>query len=294
MIHKPEVFAQLNIQVEKVRIEAAGYCRPGPVRAPYDEMPPNYAEASRECGRRWAQLCAKLKACSEGAGYGGVSEQEDYTMSSNGNGATRIPDFLAGMGEDLKQGLFPVRIFNNQEIYDLELRRIFGRSWVYIGHETEIPNPGDFATRYIGEDPFIFIRDQSGTIRVLLNSCRHRGAQVCRVQMGNTKSFVCPFHGWTYANDGTLTGVPAPRQGYRELNMSEWGLFAAPAREKLLRPRLRQSRPERRSLRRVYRPLPLVSRHSVQAVERRDGSDRRTAPLAGRRQLEAGRGEFLR
>jgi phenylpropionate dioxygenase-like ring-hydroxylating dioxygenase large terminal subunit len=149
-------------------------------------------------------------------------------MRSNGNGADHIPDFLAGMGEDLKQGLLPVRIFNNQEIYDLELRRIFARSWVYIGHESEIPNPGDFATRYIGEDPFIFIRDQSGTIRVLLNSCRHRGAQVCRVQMGNTKSFVCPFHGWTYGNDGSLTGVPAPRQGYRELKMSDWGLFAAP------------------------------------------------------------------
>jgi dihydrodipicolinate synthase/N-acetylneuraminate lyase len=61
LIHKPEVFAQLNIQVEKIRIDAAGYCRPGPARSPYDEIPPNYAEASRECGRRWAQLREKLK-----------------------------------------------------------------------------------------------------------------------------------------------------------------------------------------------------------------------------------------
>lgn len=66
LIHKPEIFAQLNIQVEKIRIETAGYCRPGPVRAPYDEIPEADAEASRECGRRWAQLCRNLGASATG------------------------------------------------------------------------------------------------------------------------------------------------------------------------------------------------------------------------------------
>jgi phenylpropionate dioxygenase-like ring-hydroxylating dioxygenase large terminal subunit len=137
------------------------------------------------------------------------------------------PDFLVEMGKDLKRGLVPLRVFNNREIYDLELRRIFARSWVFIAHESEIPNPGDFVTRTIGEDPFICVRDDSGTVRVLLNSCRHRGAQVCRFEMGNAKAFICPFHGWSYKNNGELEGVPARRQGYRELQMNEWGLFPA-------------------------------------------------------------------
>jgi phenylpropionate dioxygenase-like ring-hydroxylating dioxygenase large terminal subunit len=132
------------------------------------------------------------------------------------------------MGEDLDQGLVPLRIFNNPEIYALELRRIFARCWVYIGHESEIPNPGDYAVRTIGEDPFIFLRDDDGVVRVLLNSCRHRGAQICRAEMGNRREFVCPFHGWTYKNNGQLIGVPARSQGYRVLNTADWGLFPAP------------------------------------------------------------------
>jgi phenylpropionate dioxygenase-like ring-hydroxylating dioxygenase large terminal subunit len=139
-----------------------------------------------------------------------------------------VPKFLAEMGNDLKKGLVPLRIFNNKEIYELELRRIFARLWVFIAHESEIPNCGDFVTRSIGEDPFICVRDHNGVIRVLLNSCRHRGAQVCRVEMGNADGFTCPFHGWSYKNSGELNGVPARRQGYRELNMRDWGLFSAP------------------------------------------------------------------
>ena len=84
---------------------------------------------------------------------------------------------LAGMAEDLQKGLVPAKIFGSQEIYDLELRQIFAKSWVFVGHESEIPNPGDFVTRTIGEDPFIFVRDKNHKIQVLLNSCRHRGTQ---------------------------------------------------------------------------------------------------------------------
>jgi phenylpropionate dioxygenase-like ring-hydroxylating dioxygenase large terminal subunit len=149
-------------------------------------------------------------------------------MNAPKNISDAIPDFLANMEEDLEQGLLPLRVFNNRQIYDLELRRIFARSWVYIGHESEIPNPGDFATRNIGEDPFIFIRGDDGVIRVLFNSCRHRGAQVCRTEMGNAKGFTCPFHGWSYKNTGELDGVPAKNQGYRALDTTQWGMFAAP------------------------------------------------------------------
>nr|WP_281720276.1 Rieske 2Fe-2S domain-containing protein [Nitrosomonas nitrosa] len=137
-------------------------------------------------------------------------------------------DFLAQMSRDLERGLLPLKVFNNREIYSLELRRIFARAWVFVGHETELPKPGDYALRYIGEDPFIFVRDNAGAFRVLLNMCRHRGAQVCRHDMGNASQFTCPYHGWTYRNTGELVGVPVRTQGYRELNLAEWGMYAAP------------------------------------------------------------------
>jgi phenylpropionate dioxygenase-like ring-hydroxylating dioxygenase large terminal subunit len=149
-------------------------------------------------------------------------------MKSSTQSDSTLPACLSGMEEDLNQGLFPLRVFNNREIHDLELRRIFARSWVYIGHESEIPERGDYATRYIGEDPFIFIRGDDGIVRVLFNSCRHRAAQVCRTEAGNARGFTCPFHGWSYKNTGELDGVPSKSQGYRELKLSDWGLFAAP------------------------------------------------------------------
>ncbi|MSQ72658.1 MAG: ring-hydroxylating oxygenase subunit alpha [Betaproteobacteria bacterium] len=139
-----------------------------------------------------------------------------------------LPDFLADMEEDLKQGLLPAQIYNNQRVYELEKRRIFARCWVYIGHETEIPDPGDYAVRMIGEDPFIFVRDDEGVIRVLFNGCRHRGGRVCLDDMGNAKAFVCPLHGWSYRNSGQLDGVPAKNEGYRKLDLAKWGLIPAP------------------------------------------------------------------
>lgn len=148
-------------------------------------------------------------------------------MSSQGDSSS-VSVLLAGMKEDLESGLIPLRIFNNREIHELELRRVFARSWLFVGHESEVPNRGDYALRYLGEDPFIFVRDNAGVIRVLFNSCRHRGAQVCRAERGNKSYFMCAYHGWTYKNNGALDGVPARQEGYRKLDLSEWGLFAAP------------------------------------------------------------------
>ncbi|WP_425417614.1 aromatic ring-hydroxylating oxygenase subunit alpha [Oricola indica] len=139
-----------------------------------------------------------------------------------------IPSYLSGMKEDLEQGLVPMRIFNDPDVHRLEMQGIFTRSWIFIAHESEIPNVGDFVARSIGEDPYVCVRDENGDIRVLLNSCRHRGAHFCRVDMGNAKTFTCPYHGWSYKTTGELDGVPAPRQGYRGLKLEEWGLFQAP------------------------------------------------------------------
>src|SRR5207253_1159249 len=94
------------------------------------------------------------------------------------------------------------RVMTDPDLYELELARIFDRVWVFVGHETEIPNHGDFVTRYIGADPVIVARGADGDVHVTLNVCSHRGATVCRVECGNATTFRCPYHAWVYDNTG--------------------------------------------------------------------------------------------
>ncbi len=110
------------------------------------------------------------------------------------------------------------RIYSDLQIFEDEMRMIHGTTWVYVGHESEIPNPGDYKTGAVGRLPIIVSRSQDGQPHVLLNVCRHRGTTVCREGQGNTEFFKCPYHGWVYQNDGTLVGV-TDRKGYPE----EWG-----------------------------------------------------------------------
>ena len=95
-------------------------------------------------------------------------------------------------------------IFTDEQLFKLELQRIFTRTWLYIGHESEIANNGDFVTRKMGNDPVILVRDDSGRVRVLLNTCTHRGTLVCRTDAGSTRGFTCPYHGWVYGTNGAL------------------------------------------------------------------------------------------
>lgn len=127
------------------------------------------------------------------------------------------------------EGLLPARIFSDPAILDLEIERIFGRTWLYVGHESEIPKPGDYVVRNLALDSFIFVRGRDGKIRVLLNACRHRGALACRTDRGNAPTFRCSYHGWTYDNTGTLLGVPVGRENYGDLlDKTDWGLCPAP------------------------------------------------------------------
>ncbi len=103
----------------------------------------------------------------------------------------------------------PYWVYVDPEVYRLEQELIFrGPSWSYVALTCEIPGGGDFIRTSVGETPVVVVRDKGGDIRVVVNRCAHRGAQFCREPNGNTTTFECPYHQWTYALDGRLLGVP--------------------------------------------------------------------------------------
>lgn len=127
---------------------------------------------------------------------------------------------------DVEQGLVSRRIFIEPEIYAQELEQIFARCWLFLCHESQIPQPGDFFSTTMGEDPVLVVRDSQGQVRAFLNVCRHRGNRLCRADLGNAATFTCAYHGWTYGNDGQLVGVPYLREAYYgELDRERWGLM---------------------------------------------------------------------
>ena len=130
---------------------------------------------------------------------------------------------------DQEQWLLNRRVFWDEEIYQLELERIFARCWLVLGHESQISKPGDFVSTNMGEDPVLVARQKDGSIRAFINTCRHRGMRVCRLDSGNVPGFTCSYHGWTYDISGQLVSVPQLEEGYRgEFDLSEWGLQPVP------------------------------------------------------------------
>ena len=125
----------------------------------------------------------------------------------------------------IDRGEIDRRIYSDEEIFELEIRNIFGRAWVFLCHATQIPQTGDFFESVIGRDNVLVVRQKDGSIKGLLNTCIHRGNAVCRAEEGNAKSFLCTYHGWSYGIDGKLTGVPGYRDFYGpEFDKSKAGL----------------------------------------------------------------------
>ncbi len=127
---------------------------------------------------------------------------------------------------DVKTGLISREIFVDEAIYQQEMEQVFARAWLFVGHESQIPTPGDYFVSCMGEESVILTRDSQGQIHVFLNTCRHRGMKVCRYDEGNAAVFTCPYHGWSYGTDGRLVGVPSYKEAYQEqLDKSQWGLI---------------------------------------------------------------------
>jgi phenylpropionate dioxygenase-like ring-hydroxylating dioxygenase large terminal subunit len=104
-------------------------------------------------------------------------------------------------------------VYTDPEIFHREMETIFRTGWVYLAHESEVAEQGDYLTRRIGRDPVVVVHGKDGVIRALLNRCTHRANRLCNAESGNATSFRCPYHGWTFSNDGSLTAVPM-RDGY--------------------------------------------------------------------------------
>ena len=117
-------------------------------------------------------------------------------------------------------------LYIDPEVFQLEMERLWSRTWIYVGHTSQVPQAGDFITVDIAAKPLILVRQTDGSVRVLMNRCAHKGTKLVYDFAGNTgKTLRCPYHAWTYRLDGTLLNIPL-KQGYDGTGLRETGLAA--------------------------------------------------------------------
>ncbi|WP_274570956.1 benzoate 1,2-dioxygenase large subunit [Neisseria leonii] len=119
--------------------------------------------------------------------------------------------------EDHANGDFRIHrsAFTDEELFELEMKHIFEGNWIYLAHESQLPNINDYITLTMGRQPVVIARNRNGELNAFLNACTHRGAQLCRYKRGNKATYTCPFHGWTFNNSGKLLKVKDPENaGY--------------------------------------------------------------------------------
>ena len=130
---------------------------------------------------------------------------------------------------DLEMNEVQMRVLSDPEIYQLEMEKIFSKTWTLLGHESEIPNKGDFVLRDIGADQVLVTRDNKDQVNVLLNVCPHRGMRVCTTDAGNKRAHKCIYHGWAFQNNGDFIGAPVKEENMHgdKREKSELGLQSA-------------------------------------------------------------------
>ena len=163
-------------------------------------------------------------------------------------------------------------VYTDQQIFDVEMEKIWERIWVYCGHESQVPKPGDYYAVTIGRQPMIMVRQHDGSVQVLYNRCPHRGMQLVGNLKGNTgSSFVCSYHAWSFHLDGSVRAIPLA-QGLRG--------HAHDARQ----PRLRhEARGARRQLPRLRVREPRRRRPVADGVPRRGAASPSTTCATARR-----------
>lgn len=153
----------------------------------------------------------------------GTAAREARQMPRNGHGKPDLPD----------THYLDNRIFTDEEIFRQEQSDIFQKVWMFVCHESEIANPGDFRTTRVAGKPIVIVRGKDGVIRTFFNVCRHRGAEVVREEAGNAQSFTCFYHHWNYGLGGELHAVSKPA-GYEAVKLDKGQLGLVPVRTELL------------------------------------------------------------
>ncbi|MBN1007510.1 benzoate 1,2-dioxygenase large subunit [Amphritea pacifica] len=123
------------------------------------------------------------------------------------------------MEENPEKGIYRCKrdMFTDPELFELEMKHIFEGNWIYLAHESQIPNKNDFFTYTMGRQPIFITRNKDNELKAFINACSHRGAMLCRTKKGNRAAHTCPFHGWVFNNDGKLLKVKDPDDaGYPE------------------------------------------------------------------------------
>src|SRR5262249_59618042 len=126
-----------------------------------------------------------------------------WTCSSTPTRRRNSPLMRNGHARDVAGLIEPGRVhrdvYTDPELFELEMERIFGRAWLFVGHTSQVPQPGDYITTDLGRQPVVMTRHRDGSVHVLLNRCTHRGAKVVNERKGNAPRLVCCYHGWSFA-----------------------------------------------------------------------------------------------
>ncbi|MEB3100386.1 aromatic ring-hydroxylating oxygenase subunit alpha [Ferviditalea candida] len=139
---------------------------------------------------------------------------------------------LSVLQQKISEGLMPQWVVTDPEIHQVEIEKIFGHTWQFLAHESELKEAGSYVTRWIVNDPVLLVRTNSGELKAFLNSCTHRGVHLCTADFGKKKTFTCPYHGWSFNLEGELIGIVAGDKVYgEEMDKSEWGLRPIPRLE---------------------------------------------------------------
>ena len=129
----------------------------------------------------------------------------------------------------VERGTIDPHAYVDPSVYALEQERVFGRSWLFLTHQSQLPEPGRFVTATMGEDPVVVTRGEDGTISAFLNQCRHRGVPICRSEIGRSRSFTCSYHGWTYDGRGRLLSIPEEKRLFRcPIDREAWSATPVP------------------------------------------------------------------
>jgi phenylpropionate dioxygenase-like ring-hydroxylating dioxygenase large terminal subunit len=135
------------------------------------------------------------------------------------------PDGLAAL---VRPDAVHRRVYSDPAIFALEMARIFARVWIYVGHESQVAQPGDFITARVAQQPVIVLRHDDGSVRVLRNRCGHRGAMVVTQRCGHAALLRCPYHGWTFRTDGALDAIPVADGYEASFDREAHGIAALP------------------------------------------------------------------